>query len=69
METTAALALMHDLGWRVAPSCAAIHQLASAIAFLEAGGAHASTSFLRDYARAAPALAQQDAFTPHAEPR
>ena len=60
MDTTAALALVHELGWQVDPSCAAIRQLASAITSLEAVGADASTPFLRDYVRAASTLAERE---------
>lgn len=60
VDTTAALALVHELGWRVDPSCAAVRQLAGALDSLEAVGADASISFLRDYARAASALAERE---------
>lgn len=60
VDTTAALTLVHELGWRVDPSCAAVRQLASAIASLEAVGADASTPCLHDYARAASTLAERE---------
>lgn len=60
VDTTAALTLVRELGWRVDPSCAAVRQLAGAITSLEAVGAEASTAFLRDYARAASALAERE---------
>lgn len=63
VDTTAALALVAELDWRVDPSCVAVRQLAVAISSLEAVGADASNHYLRDYGRAVSALAEREVAT------
>lgn len=60
IETTAALALVQELGWSVNPSCVAIRQLAAALASLEAVGVEPGTPALVDYGHTVAGLAERE---------
>lgn len=59
-DTSTALALVHELGWLVDPSCVAVRQLALALASLEAVGMDVAMPSLSDYGRAVYTLAERE---------
>lgn len=60
IDTTAAMAVIDDLGWSIDPSCVALKQLASAIASLQSANADVSPATLSEYGRAVHPLAVRE---------
>lgn len=60
IDTTAATAVIDELGWSIDPTCVALKQLASAIASLQTADADVSPATLSEYGRAVHPLAVRE---------